>query len=135
MRPCCSHSHLCSCQGPRLGGQEASIHSPGPQEAPRAGRDCSPWGEEDAVRDTVWLCKRSSAVWFFLGLRSGFAVFIFLGRPRFRPAIFRPFLFNFFFRALEGDGFLTVVTPAFSSSAPESWGAKRRGNGRNAGSR
>lgn len=80
----------------------------------------SPCGEGAAVCDAAWACRRSSAVWLFLGLRSGFAVLIFLGRPRFRPAIFRPFLFSFFFRALEGDGFLMVVAPAFSSSAPES---------------
>lgn len=80
----------------------------------------SPWGEGAAVCDEAWPCRRSSAVWLFLGLRSGFAVLIFLGRPRFRPAIFRPFLFSFFFRALEGDGFLMAVAPAFSSSAPES---------------
>jgi len=47
-------------------------------------------------------------------------VFIFLGRPRFLPAIFLPFLLSFFFLALEGDGFLTAFAPAFSSSAPES---------------
>lgn len=64
----------------------------------------SPCGEGDAARDTVWACSRSSALWVFLGLRSGFVELIFLGRPRFRPAIFRPFLFSFFFRALEGDG-------------------------------
>lgn len=50
-----------------------------------------------------------------------FAVFIFLGRPRFLPAIFLPFLLSFFFRALEGDGFLTEFAAAFSSSAPESY--------------
>lgn len=80
----------------------------------------SPCGEGAAVCAAAWACRRSSAVWLFLGLRSGFAVLIFLGRPRFRPAIFRPFLFSFFFRALEGDGFLMAVAPAFSSSAPES---------------
>lgn len=94
---------------------------PGTPEHSRAGaRRHSPCGEGDAARDTVWACSRSSALWVFLGLRSGLVVLIFLGRPRFRPAIFRPFLFSFFFRALEGDGFLTVVAPAFSSSAPES---------------
>lgn len=89
-----------------------------PRGPPTAG---SPCGEGAAVCGVAWACRRSSAVWLFLGLRSGFAVLIFLGRPRFRPAIFRPFLLSFFFRALEGDGFLMVVAPAFSSSAPESW--------------
>lgn len=81
----------------------------------------SPCGKGEAARDTVWACSRSSALWVFLGLRSGLVALIFLGRPRFRPTIFRPFLFSFFFRALEGDGFLTAAVPAFSSSAPESW--------------
>lgn len=79
----------------------------------------SPCGEA-AAWDTVCACSSSSAVGLFLGLRSGFAVLIFLGRPRLRPASFRPFLFSFFFRALEGDGFLTAAAPVFSSSAPES---------------
>ena len=80
----------------------------------------SPCGEGAAVCDEAGACRRSSAVWLFRGLRSGLAALIFLGRPRFLPAIFRPFLFSFFFRALEGDGFLMAVVPAFSSSAPES---------------
>lgn len=80
----------------------------------------SPCGEGVAIWDVVWARSGSSAVGLFLGLRSGFAVLIFLGRPRFRPASFRPFLFSFFFRALEGDGFFTAVVPTFSSSAAES---------------
>lgn len=81
-----------------------------------------PWGEDEHVCDTVWAWRSSSAVWFFLVLRSGFMMFIFLGRPRFRPAIFLPFLLNFFLRALDGDGFLTALAPRFfSSSAPSSF--------------
>lgn len=79
-----------------------------------------PWGEAEGGAGGGE-CRRSSALWLFLDLRSALAALIFLGRPRFRPAIFLPFLFSFFFRALEGDGFLTVATPDFSSSAPESW--------------
>lgn len=80
----------------------------------------SPWGEAGGGA-AGGERRRSSVLWLFLDLRSALAALIFLGRPRFRPAIFLPFLLSFFFRALEGDGFLTVATPAFSSSAPESW--------------
>lgn len=80
----------------------------------------SPWGEAEGGA-AGGERRRSSALWLFFDLRSAFTALIFLGRPRFRPAIFLPFLFSFFFRALEGDGFLTVATPDFSSSAPESW--------------
>lgn len=100
----------------------ADLSEPGDRVCFQGAVTGSPCGEAAAVWDVVWVRSRSSAVGLFLGLRSGFAVLIFLGRPRFRPASFRPFLFSFFFRVLEGDGFLMAVVPTFSSSAPESTG-------------
>lgn len=130
-RHCCGiqiptkHPPLCS---HRLGTQQNPNDDSSVQEStvtwmgtlPCRRERGSPWGEAEGGGAGGEERRRSSAFWLFLDLRSVFAALIFLGRPRFRPAIFLPFLFSFFFRALEGDGFLTVATPGFSSSAPES---------------